>query len=41
MGRIISYRLPSDSDQAYLKYTAVENYDHFKEQYGVTALFSI
>ena len=31
--------LPLDSDLANLKYTAVENYDHYKEQYGLNSLF--
>ena len=32
-------RLPLVSDLVYLKYTAIENHDHFKEQYGVHSLF--
>ena len=31
--------LPLDSDLANLKYTATENYDHYKEQYDVNSLF--
>ena len=31
--------LPLDSDLANLKYTAVENYDHYKEQYDLNSLF--
>ena len=30
---------PLDSDLANLKYTAVENYDHYKEQYCLNSLF--
>ena len=28
-----------DSDLANPKYTAIENYDHYKEQYSVNSLF--
>ena len=31
--------LSLDSDLANLKYTAIENYDHYKEQYDVNSLF--
>ena len=31
--------LALDSDLANLKYTAIENYDHYKEQYGLNSLF--
>ena len=36
---ISSDELPLDSDLANLKYTVVENYDHYKEQYGLHSLF--
>ena len=42
MGRIIQNTFTYlDSDLVNLKCTAIENYDHYKEQYGVKALFSI
>ena len=31
--------LALDSDLANLKYTAIENYYHYKEQYGLNSLF--
>ena len=31
--------LPLDSDLANLKYTAIEHYDHYKEQYSLNLLF--
>ena len=42
MGRIIQNTFRYlNSDLVNLKYIAIENYDHYKEQYDVKALFSI